>query len=205
MPGINTALYVENWRKSFSAIKCLQHSQLQLATSHHQKLIFFFANEKVSLCFSQEFTEWSGIRLQRNSITSMPVLSVPCWDIAEHGDRSMSKDWKDASAKTNNFYWLLCIYYATTVWNSGFIHDSQLFSKSSSFGEKPVTSIKWTSSAFHKVVRWHFWGVVDKKYDEISVKLLQYSAYEKLLKSVDFRLSYTKIMGRRSFFLRHNV
>ena len=42
-------------------------------------------------------------------------------------------------------------------------HNNGLFSKPSTFSEKQYNlAVRWTSSAFHKVVWWYFWGVVDK-------------------------------------------
>ena len=54
-------------------------------------------------------------------------------------------------------------------------------------------TIRWKSSAFHKVVLWHISGMLDKCVIT-SVKFLQDSVYQKLLKSVQFWPGYTEIM-----------
>jgi len=47
-------------------------------------------------------------------------------------------------------------------------HSNRLFSRPSTFWRNIITSMRWTSCAFHKVVRWHFSGMVYKCTDILS-------------------------------------
>ena len=88
---------------------------------------------------------------------------VACWDkgwiSAESGGWcNQEKDLKHVSIHGGHFEH----YEMSVAWNdtTGSFHSHQCHTNTLDFSD--TTSIRWMSSAFHKVVQWHFSGVMGK-------------------------------------------
>jgi len=127
-------------------------------------------------------------------ITSMSDTSALCWDmgwmLAQHGYRSISKRQES------------CVTQTMVIFNRSEIQVTAQLNTQLFVEVVQITLTKWKSSAFYEVMRWHFSGVIRviDKCVRTNAESYQDSVYLKLLKSVHFWLSYTKITGRVAFF-----
>ena len=89
-------------------------------------------------------------------------------------------------------------HYLLLLLNPSYNIFNRLFSKPSTFCGNNITSIRWTSFAFHKVERRHFSGVVDKciLYFSTSPMLLNYLGKHETRK-LSFHL-HTKCFYRKT-------
>jgi len=121
----------------------------------------FLANE--TFCYGSFMNLQNDLYMlqaQWNSITCIKSGSALCWDmgwwLAQHGDRSWYQiRWEGwVNADDSNFCQLIC-HWLSEIQVFG-QHYSQLFFKVVQFWLKSYNFFRWKSSAFHKVVRWHF-------------------------------------------------